>query len=155
MVLATVDNGLSTGFGILLLLHLLAVIVAFAPAFVNPFLSARARSDGQAVPASVWTKLVKNSQQVHGPALVLAGIFGMGMVGMSDKAFKFSQPWVSAAFVIWIAMVAIVFGLLIPAEKKVAAGDADAEKKVSMFGGIMHLLLLVILILMVFKPGWP
>jgi uncharacterized membrane protein len=155
MVLASVDDGFSTLFGIFLLLHLLAVIVAFAPAFVSPFLSARSKKEGHPLEPAIAGKLAQNTQQVHGPALVLAGIFGFAMIGTSKQAFKFSQAWVSGAMAIWIVMIGIVFGLIGPAERKLAAGDTDAEKKLSMFGGIMHLLLLVVLILMVFKPGFP
>jgi hypothetical protein len=72
---------------------------------------------------------------------------------MSEKAFKFDQSWVMAAVVVWFLMLGIIFGMMLPAEKKSAGGDESADKIVSMAGGIMHLLLLVILFLMIWKPG--
>ena len=90
---------------------------------------------------------------MHGPALVLAGIFGFGLVGMSDKVVEFSEPWISAAMLVWFLMMGILFGMMLPAEKKAATGDEGAEKIISMSGGILHLLLAVMLFLMVFQPG--
>ena len=148
--IATVNT---VGYKLMLLLHLLAVIVAFAPAFVNPFLSARYRKEAGGMPVDLAAKLAKGSQTVHGPALVLVGLFGFGMIGMSEKAIKFSDSWISAALLVWFIMLGVVWGLLIPAEKKVGQGDAEAEKLVPMFGGITHLLLLIMLVIMVFQPG--
>ena len=72
---------------------------------------------------------------------------------MSEKYIKFSEPWVSVAMLLWFIMLGIIFGLMLPAEKKAATGDEGAEKIISMAGGIMHLLLVVMLYLMIFKPG--
>ena len=57
------------------------------------------------------------------------------------------------ALALWLIMIGILFGLLLPAERALEAGDATAEKRVSMFGGILHLLLLLMLIVMIWKPG--
>jgi hypothetical protein len=56
---------------------------------------------------------------------------------------------------VWFIMLGVIFGMMLPAEKKAAAGDEGAEKIISMAGGIMHLLLAIELYLMIFKPGWP
>lgn len=136
------------------LLHILAVIVAFAPAFVWPLTNAGTRKEG-GIGQRVATQVVKNSMVVHGPALVLVGLFGILMIVSSNEVFEFSQAWISIAFVLWILLVGIVFGAIIPAERKVAAGDESAEKQISMFGGISHVLLLLMLIDMIWKPGFP
>ena len=152
MLIAVIDD---TGFRIFLLLHILAVIVAFAPAFVWPVASVRLKKAGKQPGPIIGSMAAGNTAQVHGPALVLAGLFGFAMIGMSDKAWKFSQSWVSAALVVWLAMIGLVFGLMLPAEKKAHAGDEAAEKRISMVGGILHLLLLVMLYVMIWKPGVP
>jgi uncharacterized membrane protein len=112
------------------------------------------------VPADLAGQAAVNNVIVHGPALVLTGLFGLAMVITSadtvggDKLFEFSQAWVSIAFVLWFALLAVVFGLLAPAERKAAAGDAAAAKRAPMFGGFVHILLLLILIDMIWKPGF-
>jgi uncharacterized membrane protein len=137
-----------TGYKIVLLLHILSVLVAFAPFFILPLL---ARSGGEGTGTAVLLYL----QRFATPAVVLAGFFGLAMVGMSDKYFKFSQTWVSFALLLWIIQVALFIFAILPAQRKAAAGDAEAARRVPMFTGMIHLLLLILLYLMIWKPGFP
>ena len=139
-----------TGFKVMLLLHILSVIVAFGPLFFMPMLARAGQGDG-GTPALLYL------QRFSTPAVVLAGFFGLAMVGMSKtgsvEVFSFSQSWVSIALAIWIIQVALfIFGML-PAQRKAAAGDAVAAKRLPMFTGIIHLSLLVMLYLMIWRPG--
>lgn len=143
----------STPYNIVLLLHILSAVVAFAPAFVWPIVNVQTRKRGVQVPAEVAGQVPVNNVIIHGPALVATGVFGILLVVLSDEVWEFSQAWISAAFVVWFAILAVLFGLLVPAERKAAAGDAAAAKKGAMFGGIIHLLLVVMLYLMIWKPG--
>ncbi len=150
-VLAAVD---SFGYKVLFLLHIVAIVVAFAPAFVNPVLTARLKGEGSSLTQHprIAAIIARNSQQVYGPALALAGLFGIGMVLSSDSVYEFSQAWVSIAFLLWIALLALVFAGIVPAERQIAAGEVAAEKKVAMFGGIAHLLFVLMVIDMIWKP---
>lgn len=139
---------------LMLLLHILSILVAFAPAFVWPLVSVRLKKEGKPVGPTIGALAAGNSAKVHGPALIVAGIIGGGLVGMSEKVFTFSQAWTSIAMVLWFVMLGVLYGLMIPAEKQAAAGDVDADKKASMFGGILHLLLLLMVIDMIWKPGF-
>lgn len=143
----------STPYKIVFLLHILSAIVAFAPAFVWPIVNVQARKRGGRVPAEVAGQVPVNNVLIHGPALVLTGVFGILMIVMSEDVWEFSQAWISGAFLAFFALLGVLFGLLVPAERKAAAGDEAAVRKVSMFGGFIHLLLVVMLYLMIFKPG--
>ena len=143
----------SFGYKLFLLLHILTVIVAFAPGFVWPIVSVNLKKQGKEVGPAIGALAAGNTTKVHGPALVLAGFFGFGLIGMSDKVWEFSQSWISVAMLLWFIMLGVLFGMMLPAEKKAAAGDASADKIISMAGGILHLLLLVMLIVMIWKPG--
>ena len=143
MVLATTTD---VGYRIMLLLHILSVLVAFSPLFVMPML---ARAGGEGTGGVLLTYL----QRFATPAVVLAGFFGMAMLGMSDKLYKFSQTWVSLALLLWILQVALFIFAILPAQRKAAAGDAEAARRLPMFTGMIHLLLLVLLYLMIWKPG--
>lgn len=144
-----------TGYNVVLFIHILAVIVAFAPGFVWPFVSVKLKKEGKPVGPAIGDLAAGNTAKVHGPALVIAGIFGFGLVGMSEKLYTFSDPFVSAAMLVWFLIMGVVFGMMLPAEKKAAAGDEGADKIISMAGGILHLLLAVELYIMIFKPGFP
>ena len=148
---------------LVLLLHILSVIVAFAPAFVWPVVSVKLKKQGKQPGPVIGELAANNTNKVHGPALVLAGLFGFALIGMSKPAnagggakaiWEFSQPWVSVALLCWFIMLGLVFAVMAPAEKKAAAGDEGAEKIISAVGGMLHLLLVVVLVMMIFKPGF-
>jgi uncharacterized membrane protein len=150
VVLAAVD---SFGYRLFFLLHILAILVAFAPAFVWPIVNARLRAQG-ATPGAEIGKIIRDSwARIHGPAVVLAGLFGIFMVMLSGKAYKFSQTWVSMAFLLWFLMLGVVFGLMPWNERKAAEGDEAADRRSAAFNGILHLLLLLMVIDMIWKPG--
>ena len=113
------------------------------------------RSLGAAERGAVLGFLAQNSRRVYMPALILTGLLGFGLQGMSDSVWKFSQTWIWLALLIWVAMNGVLHAMLLPAEKALAGGDESARKRVDTGGMIMTVLLIVILYLMVFKPGSP
>jgi uncharacterized membrane protein len=151
MVIAALrDNA----YDVVLVLHILSVIIAFAPASTSPTLAARIKkAEGEQAVVRLSTHLAANAKTLHFPALVLAGVFGGALIGMSDEAWKFSQTWIWLAIVVWLAICGIVSAVLMPAERALAAGDLAAEKKVALGGQLAAVLLLVMLYLMIFKPG--
>jgi uncharacterized membrane protein len=151
MVIAEIG---STPYNIMLLLHIGSAFVAFAPAFVWPFVSVRLKKAGEPVGPTINRLAAGNTLKIHGPAYVITGFLGFGLAGMSDEVFRVRQTWLSIAALLWFVGMGIMFGLMHPAEKKAASGDAAAEKQLSMYGGILHLILFVSLYLMVWKPGF-
>ena len=131
---------MSTGFKIFLFLHILTAVVAFAPAVIAVLPGGRAGLAGV---------LDRAGRQVYAPALILAGLFGILCIVTSDSVFEFSDTWISLAFVVWIAMNGVFHALVLAGRKQ---GD---ESKVNAGQQIMTLLLLAMLYLMIWKPGWP
>lgn len=155
MVLGAIGD---TGYNIMLLIHVLAMFVAFAPAFVWPFVTMALRKSGDQDPVGTVNRLAGgSSQRIYGPALAVGGLIGFGVAGMSKAGdtvvYSMSQTWLVVAALVWFIMLGIYFGLLAPAEKKLAEGDRSVEKMVGMGYGIVHLLVVIALYLMVFKPG--
>jgi uncharacterized membrane protein len=150
MVIAEIG---STPYKIMLLIHIASAFVAFAPAFVWPFVSVKLKKAGEPVGPTINRLAAGNTLKIHGPAYVITGFVGFGLAGMSEKVFRMSQTWLSLAALLWFVGMGIMFGLMNPAEKKAAEGDADAEKQLAMYGGILHLILFVALFLMIWKPG--
>lgn len=136
-----------------LLLHIMSIIVAFAPGFVWPFVSVRLKREGQDPGPAIGALAEGNSARIHGPAMILAGFFGFGLVALSKDAWEFSQAWVSAAMLLWFLALGVVFAVMAPAEKRAANGDQGASKIIAMAGGILHLLLTLLIIDMIWKPG--
>lgn len=129
-----------TGFRIFYFLHILTIVVAFAPAVIAVLPGGRDGALGL---------LDRAGRQVYAPALILAGLFGILCIVTSDDIFEFDQTWISLAFVVWIAMNGVFHALVLAGQKQ---GD---ESKVVTGQQIMTVLLLAMLYLMIWKPGWP
>ncbi len=155
MLLAAVRDD---AYNVVLVLHIVAVVVAFAPAAINPVTEARIRrEEGEEGVARHYRYAVRGSRQVHFPALLLAGLFGGALIGMSKTndqlVWEFEQTWIWLGITTWVAMGGVVWAMIIPAERKLAAGDASAAPALARAGGIVTLLVIAQLYLMVFKPG--
>jgi hypothetical protein len=133
-----------TGFRIFFLLHMLSVIVAFAPAVIAVLPGGRDGALGL---------IDRAGRQVYSPALILAGFFGIMLIVTSDvggvSVYEFSDTFVSLAFVVWIAMNGVFHALVLAGQKQ------NDEKKVNNGQAIMTVLLIVMLYLMIWKPGGP
>lgn len=120
-----------------LLLHILSALVAFGVLFSQPLV-------GRANPGA-GESFAKVGTFIQAPALVvllLSGLFAaMGYPGEGIMG----EMWISGAFVVWFAM-AVVLYLLINSHRK---GSPAAQG----LAGAMHMLLLIGLILMIWKPG--
>ncbi len=143
-----------TGYNVMLFLHILTALVAFAPAFVHPLLASQTKALDASNRAKVAGMIAGNGRRIYAPALILTGLFGFALQGMSDGVIEFSQTWFWLALVVWIAMNGVLHAMLLPAERAVAGGDESAAKRVDAGGMILTVLLLVMLYLMVFKPGF-
>lgn len=127
-----------TGFRIFYLLHILTIVVAFAPAVIAVLPGGRDGALGL---------LDRAGRQVYAPALILAGLFGILCIVTSDEVFEFSQTWISLAFVVWIAMNGVFHALVLAGQRQ------GEEAKVVTGQQIMTVLLLAMLYLMIWKPG--
>ena len=141
----------STGYKIVLLIHVLAVIVGFAPLWLTPVMVRLTAAGDKAAADGLDVSILRFSL----PGIGLAGILGFGLAGMSEKVFKMSQTWLSIAAVLWVVLLALLFFVARPAIKAFRDGDAAARGRIMMVTGISHLILVVTLYLMIFKPGLP
>lgn len=154
MILADIGD---TGYNVMLLLHIVAMFVAFAPAFVHPFIDNDTKDLGSARQA-IFTNIAQRGMRIYGAALIVGGLLGFGVAGMSDDGtgelvYRVSDGWVLAAVVLWVAMNGVLHALILPGEKAVAAGDESSTQKVMIGGQLITVMFLVTLYLMVFKPG--
>lgn len=149
MIIAAVGDD---AYNIVLLLHILAVIVGFAPMAVHPIIDSQLQETPDARMAFL-RRAATNGHRIYLPALTVAGLLGIVLILMSDAAIEFSDAWVSGAFVAWIAIMGVVAGMILPGEKAAGAGDFSKERAVQIGGQLTTLLLVVMLYLMIFKPG--
>jgi hypothetical protein len=139
-VLAILD--VSTGYQIVGLLHILGAIVAFGPLFFYPALQR----------AGAAPTVAKLHLRLSLPALAITWVLGMALVGMSDEVWSMSQTWIVLALIAWVILMVVSWFMIRPA--LVDTSDS-ARGRLASGIGITHLLLIVLLYLMVFKPGGP
>ena len=137
-MLAILD--ISTGYQLLGFLHILAAVVAFGPLFIYPSMQR----------AGAGADVARLHLRVSFPALVLVWLLGMAMVGFSDEAVELSETWVLLSIVAWVVLVTVSWYLVRPA---LTDGGESARSKLAAGIGTTHLLMVVVLYLMVFKPG--
>lgn len=155
MLLAALDD---TPYKILVILHILSAMAAFSAMFTQPFLVEQSKQLDSAERQKLFGFMVQNGRRVYAPALLVTGLLGFGLAGMSgtpptgDPFYSMSDTWLVIACVCWIAMNGVLHGVITPAEKAMAAGDQSAEGRISAGGGAISILLVVMLWLMIFKP---
>ena len=147
MVLAAVTDG---SYQLFLILHILSAIVAFAPAFVRPVLITHAKSTGD---RSALRALAGSSRRIYAPALILTGVLGFGLSGLSDDVHELSETWLIVAIILWIAMNGVLHAVERPAEIAFADGDDSAEGRLNIGSGLIAVMLLVMVWLMIVQPG--
>jgi len=140
----------STTYKIFFFLHIASIVVAFAPAAIGVL------PGGDEGAAAV---LRRAGRVVYAPALILAGLFGILLVVTSDDVWEFSDTWISLAFLVWIAMNGVFHAMVLPTytrgrtRRAWRSGRGGAAVDVDTGLAILTVLFLVMLYLMIWKPG--
>jgi uncharacterized membrane protein len=159
-------------------LHILTVIVGFGSTFVWPFLAAKSQQLKDAHVGYYVSQMSADGGKIlTEPFIYASGATGLLLVifgATHDPAYiEFSDTWVSIAFLLYLGALGISLGLhgpnlkaMLALQKEMAeAGPPqggpppqlaelqERGKKAGMYGGILHLLFVLILLDMVFKPG--
>jgi uncharacterized membrane protein len=150
LTLAQVGSGV---YQLLLILHLVSVVVAFSPAIVHAVTGTRLLKQDEGGGRSFFRVAAANERMVYLPALTVVGLLGFALVGMSDGAIKFGDPWVSASALLWLIIAGVVSAVIMPAERLLGEGDRSVESKVALGGAIVSVLFVIVVFLMVVKPG--
>ena len=151
---------------VLLALHILAAVVFVGNIITAAFWKTRADRSGNLETIAITARSLLQADYVFtAPGIVVLLVTGIWMVGLSDWA-RFQEPWLGGSFVLLIITGAIWLAVLLPQQRRMvrlAQEGADAGalgpeyrragRIWSMFGGIATLLPILILFLMVFKPG--
>jgi uncharacterized membrane protein len=167
----------SFGYNLVLWLHIASAIIGFGGVMLNGLYAQRAQKRPPAEALAVMEDNAWVSLKVAEIFIYLTAVFGLGVVGLSDKAWKFSQTWVWLSLVIYVVALGVSHGLLQPRVKKLlalmgemvsatppagetpagpppqAAALAKLGPQIGAVSMVLHLSLSVILVLMIWKPG--
>ena len=153
-------------FSILLLFHVLASIIFIGNNITGAFWKARADKTGNVDIISNSAKaLLRADYQFTLPSLIVLFVTGVWMGGLSGWE-RFQEIWLGSSFVLLVITVLIWVIVLSPRLRtlvriatdcaetgKLSEGYTAVSRTWSIWGGVVTLLPIVILILMVLKPG--
>ena len=161
------------GYRFLYLLHIVFIVVGFGTSFAYPALARRARQLPPAEGHAIFHASLQMSRGLTTYPIWAAGLVGIILVGVSEQ-WKFSQAWISIAFVLFFAAVLFAWFVHTPNLKKMdelqeallagappsgqggpppQVAELEARgKRAGMTGGLLHLAFLLLVIDMIWKP---
>ncbi len=171
MLVATI-NSTSGIYKFVLLLHILSVVVGIGAVMLNGIYASQAAkrttTGGRAISEANFA-VSKIAEYV----IYSIPIWGLALVGMSDKEWKFSQTWVWLSLLIYIAAIGISHAVMFPGHRRVnellaemettpaaaATGSpqstemAQVGQKLAIGGATLDIIVVILIYLMIFKPG--
>lgn len=147
-----------------LVIHVLGVVLGFGPTFAFPILGTMAQKDLGAMPALVRA-MHKIAAYMATPADFIIPASGVVMILASDglwDPFQRNNRWLLAGIILYIVLFSIGQFILMPSSRRGLAyldrqefgpefmSAMSVQKR---FGPIAGLLTIVIIILMITKPG--
>jgi uncharacterized membrane protein len=172
-VLATYRDGV---YDLFLLLHIMCAIVGFGAVYLNALYGQEVRKRPGPEGLAVFEANLRISKiaEYFIYAVFVFGLVLLAIAKVGDThVYKFSQTWVWLSIVLYVVGLGISHGVLMPSVKKmgnlmremIAAGPpvggpppqagqmAELGKKVGAAGATLNVLLVVIVALMIWKPG--
>lgn len=151
-------------YNVVLVLHILAAIIGFGGMFIAGFYGNEARSLPGREGLAVAQTTLNVTGKIPTAAVYAVPVLGILLILMSEDAIKFSAMWVSLSFLLYFVLIGLATGIQVPAIRKMVALRAGAEgaqsmevqamgKKVATVGAVVNVLWVLVLVLMVFKPG--
>ena len=156
-------------FTFFLILHILAVFVAFGPAFAYPLIGRMMAGEPQYAP--ILTRVIATiDRRMTLPLSIAVPFLGLGLI-YTGHFDLWKSEWLLIAIVLYIAAFFVSVFILLPSEAQLVAalqsmperpsGDADGPpphlapliRRVTVWGGSLNATVVVILVLMVWRPG--
>lgn len=166
----------SEAYKLVFVLHLVTVIIGFGGVFIAGVLGAKAGARGGREGLAIAEVSLDVTEHWAEWFIYAAPVFGVILVFLSDDTWKFSQSWIGISILLYIVAVGMVHGLHLPNIRRMNALGAelaasppagaggpppqvaelqDRAKKAALVGGLLNLTWVVIVFLMVYKPGAP
>jgi len=166
-------GGLTSGvYKFVLVLHILSVIFGLGTVSLNGLYAAQAQKR-QGPPGRAITEANFFVSGIAEYIIYTVPIWGIILVLSSDKVWTFGQTWIWLALLLYIVAIGLSHAIMIPGVKRIIALQKEMEQAPPTAGGppvqvaelqsigarlaptgmALDLLLVVIVVLMIWKPG--
>ena len=161
-------SGVGSGwYQAVLVVHLVSAVAGFGGSAVGTVMLRRAWAEGPDAAAAVRRSFEFASSRLIDMAAYLAGI--AGVVAVIVGPWNFRQDWVTLAFVLYFAWLAIAHGALRPTGARLAAAmEAAAQRRQperageierlrrrgELWSALSNLVIVAAIVVMVTKPSW-
>lgn len=138
-------------------LHVVGAVFVVGPMAILPQTGMRAIRSGDA--RSVRT--LAKSTNIFTLISIVVAILGFGLVSLADPKYhlSFGTPWILASIIIYVGALVLSLFLVVPALRSAGERMSEADfnsassyRRVAIGSGLVSLLLLVVVVLMVWKP---
>ncbi|HEX3621857.1 MAG TPA: DUF2269 family protein [Acidimicrobiales bacterium] len=149
---------------LVLVLHILAVVIGFGGMFISGFYG----NEAAKLPGREGLAVAETTMKVTALAPTMAvysvPILGILLILLSDDTWKFSEAWVGMSIALYVVLLVLAITVQVPNIRKMIALRAGADgaqplemqklgKTAATVGAIVNVLWVVVVFLMVFKPG--
>ncbi len=166
----------SGAYKFVLVLHLVTAIVGFGGTTIAGIFGAKAAARGGREGQAVAETTLDVTEHWAEWFIYAVPILGIILIFLSEDVWEFSQAWISLSFLLYIVALGIVHALHLPNIRRmnalgaelVAGGPpvgggpppqvAELERRgrlAGILGGVLNVIWVVIVFLMVWKPGFP
>jgi uncharacterized membrane protein len=166
-------GGVNSGiYKFLLVLHILSAIVGLGAVMLNGLYAAQVQRRPGPAGRAVFEANVYVSQ-IAEYVIYAVAVFGIALIYTSDKVWKFSQTWTWLSLLLYLTAIGISHAVMKPGARRVLAlmnemeqapppaGGAPPQvaqvqevgKRLGIGGATLDIIVVVILFLMIWKPG--
>jgi uncharacterized membrane protein len=131
-------------------LHVVAVVLAFGPTFAYPFIQLAAERHAPDQLPHAFGTILWISRTLAVPASIVVG--ATGAYQLADGPYDLGDGWLLAGVLLYVAILAIALGFLVPRLKRAQRGEPVRPQLVA-GGVVIATLTLATTALMELKPG--
>jgi hypothetical protein len=143
---------------LLLAVHLVLAVFAIGPLVHAATTAARGIRQGDGAATASSSRVLRIYSYVS-VLVVLAGGALMSQKRRGAKLGEIDDTWIWLSILLWAVAVGLVLGVVVPTLDKATKGIGEQASvvtltgRVAAAGGIVALIMLVIVVLMVYRPG--
>lgn len=143
---------------LLLAVHLVLAVFAIGPLVHSATTAGRGIRTGDGSATATASRVLR----IYAYVSVLVIVAGMALMPQKQRGHQLGEigdTWIWLSLVLWVVAVALVLGVIVPtldkATKQIAAQESVVAltARVAASGGVVAILFVVIVVLMVYKPG--